>query len=175
MEGGYDTAYKGLEAILEQDVRSKNIGLVSPYDYGSLESWHAYVDLVCLNESAPDELKRNFNRAKNLSLYAWFVYDFHQVAEMDAISTLEMALKTRFEQESKKIPRGLKNLYNRAVEQGWIREQRGNDVRILADYRNDLAHGTTMLHDQSVRTLEVCAMYINQLYPIKNEVSDDER
>lgn len=167
-----DEGYKSFDAIPEQDVRSKNMGLVMPQIFGTLKTCHAYVDSVQLTHNAPEDVQRNFNRAKNLSLYAWYVYDFHQVAEMDAISTFEMALKNKFVQCETPAPQGLKNLYTRAVELNWISEHNGNDGRLLADYRNDLAHGTIMLHEQSVRTLAVCAMYINQLYPTTSEGSD---
>lgn len=169
-----DEGYKAFDAILKQDERSKNVGLVRPRDYGTLEGWHAYVDSVQLNHTTPDDVQRNFNRAKNLSLYAWYVYDFHQVAEMDAISTFEMALKKKFKQHNMPIPQGLNNLYCRAIEEGWISEHRENYGRFLAKYRNDLAHGTTVLHEQSVRTLEICALYINQLFVPSDKCSHDD-
>lgn len=92
-----DECYKAFEDIMVQDPRSATMGLmVEPYR--TMEAWYAYVDSTQLNSGVPVEVRRNFDRAKNLSLYAWYVYDFHQVAEMDAISTLEMALRKKFEQ-----------------------------------------------------------------------------
>ena len=167
-----DEGYKDYDAILDQDRRTRIVGLMMPSIFGTLGKWHEYVDSVQLNPSAPADVQRNFNRAKNLSLYAWYVYDFHQVAEMDAISTLEMALKQKFKECDVSSSQGLKNLLSKSVKLGWLSSELGMRGRAMADYRNCLAHGTTALHERSTRTLEVCAMCINELYTYERKASN---
>lgn len=48
-----------------------------------------------LNESVPHDVRVHFETAKNLYLYAWFVYRFFPVAEKHVLATLEFALRER--------------------------------------------------------------------------------
>lgn len=38
-------------------------------------------------------------------------------------------------------------------------------VKVLPDLRNDYAHGSKDLHNQSLRTVQIVSEIINQLYP----------
>lgn len=51
-----------------------------------------------LNESVPNDVRVHFETAKNLYLYAWFVYRFFPVAEKHVLATLEFALRERLAQ-----------------------------------------------------------------------------
>lgn len=62
----------------------------------SLEQQHAKISEYQLNTSVPDEIIISFETAKNLYLYAWFVFRFYPIAQQQALSTLEFALRTRF-------------------------------------------------------------------------------
>lgn len=81
-----------------------------------------------LAESVPHAIRVHFETAKNLYLYAWFVYRFYPVAEQHALSALEFALRERLTEvlpaaETKrwqKRPPGLKVLFKRAEEVGLI-------------------------------------------------------
>jgi hypothetical protein len=44
---------------------------------------------------APLDIRVHFETAKNLYLYAWFVFRFYPVAEQQALSTLEFGLRAR--------------------------------------------------------------------------------
>ena len=48
-----------------------------------------------LHRDVPTEVHVHFDTARNLYLYAWFVYRFHVVAEQHALASLEMALRLR--------------------------------------------------------------------------------
>lgn len=154
--------YKSFDEILVQDPRTANLGKVVEF-FGSLENWHAYIDRIQLNDVVDESVRRNFDRAKNLSLYAWYVYDFHQVAELDAMSTLEMALKKKLKEYRIEPGRGLNRIIKQIWEQRWISETDKIRVQALADWRNQLAHGTAALHENSANTLELCAEQINRL------------
>lgn len=48
-----------------------------------------------LNDAVPHDVRVHFETAKNLYLYAWFVYRFFPVAEKHVLATLEFALRER--------------------------------------------------------------------------------
>lgn len=56
---------------------------------------HADVASFVLNSTVPEAIAIHFETAKNLYLYAWFVYRFYPVAEQQALGTLEFALRER--------------------------------------------------------------------------------
>jgi hypothetical protein len=61
----------------------------------TLDDRHEAICEFVLNESAPHDVRVHFETAKNLYLYAWFVYRFFPVAEKHALATLEFALLER--------------------------------------------------------------------------------
>lgn len=56
---------------------------------------HADVSRFELTLAVPLDIRVHFETAKNLYLYAWFVYRFYPVAEQQALATLEFALRER--------------------------------------------------------------------------------
>lgn len=70
-----------------------------------------------LDTRVPHPIRIHFETAKNLYAYAWFVYRFYPVAEQQALTSLEFALRERLAVEvaqssrvGTRLPRGLKNL-----------------------------------------------------------------
>lgn len=61
----------------------------------TLEDQHAAVGSFLLNATVPERIAIHFETAKNLYLYAWFVFRFYPVAEQQAFATLEFALRER--------------------------------------------------------------------------------
>lgn len=61
----------------------------------TLEDRHQAINEFVLNESVPHDVLVHFETAKNLYLYAWFVYRFFPVAEKHVLATLEFALRER--------------------------------------------------------------------------------
>jgi hypothetical protein len=92
-----------------------------------------YEAIVCfiLNLDVPTEVAIHFETAKNLYLYAWFVYRFYSVAEQQALASLEFALRERLQDfvaaEMKKHPKaiepGLKKLLGHAIKGGFVRNE----------------------------------------------------
>lgn len=102
-----------------------------------IDDVHRVLAPIVLVDSVPIPVRQLFETAKNVSLYAWFVYRFHQVSEMVAYSALELALKTRYERENpvcepKPVPRGLKQLLKHAQQEKWIENSRFTLSRTLA-------------------------------------------
>ena len=204
---------KSLDEICEPDKRQKLfLGI-------SLNGNHAKLSRIKLNRRVPVEVRQLFETAKNLSLYSWFVYRFHQVSELTAYSALEMALRLRYEKEvGKKRRLTFRELLGYAQENNWIDNNRfsrpyqnetarrkaehekflevvlsgapdsGESIPIdppteqevlkarnepdmvsgivdsFAILRNELAHGSSTLHPNSIATLQVVAEVINQIY-----------
>ncbi len=120
---------KSLDEICEPDKRQKlSLGI-------SLNANHAKLSRIKLNRRVPVEVRQLFETAKNLSLYSWFVYRFHQVSGLTACSALEMALRLRYEKEvGKKRRVTLRELLRYAQENSWI-----DNNRFSRAYRNKTA------------------------------------
>ncbi len=85
-ESDVEDPLKHFSEIFEPDKRHRN----SPVD---IKSIHRILDGITLNNQVPNSVRQLFETAKNLSLYSWYVYRFHQVSETVAYSALELALK----------------------------------------------------------------------------------
>lgn len=201
---------KAFDEICCPDPRQKNFS-------GSLSERHRTLNEINLHPGVPVEVRQSFETAKNLCLYTWFVYRFHQVTELQAYVTLEMALRTKFisQYPREKVPT-LARLLKTAEEDRWINNERfpslmfrakrnawdrknfelarkhdfdlypemvcqePTDIEIaqaLAEIdivggiantanklRNNLAHGSTTLHPNSMSTLKIVSEVINQLF-----------
>lgn len=201
---------KALDEICSPDPRQKNFS-------GSLSDRHQILNEINLHQGVPVDVRQSFETAKNLCLYTWFVYRFHQVSELQAFVTLEMALRAKFTRQypDKKVPtlaillqmskdekwiinERFPSLVSRAERHAWERKnfeladehdfdtcpdmvcQEPTELEIaeaLADLdivrgitstanklRNNLAHGSTTLHPNSMSTLKIVSEVINQLF-----------
>lgn len=94
---------------------------------------------------------------------------------MKAYSTVESALRCKVG----KHKYGFKGMLNKAVKSGLVNDSGFKGLRNTAsssnDYslilvesipalRNELSHGSNMLHKNSLMTLEICCELINQLF-----------
>ena len=93
----------------------------------SLEMHHESINHYQLSDTVPDEIIIQFETAKNIYLYAWYVYRFFVVAEHQALTCLEMALRFRYADE---IPKSyysrskhpmLASLFRYAIDKNYIK------------------------------------------------------
>ncbi|AXW62554.1 hypothetical protein CJO94_12140 [Ralstonia solanacearum] len=84
-----------------------------------------------LRDEVPEPVRVHFETAKNLYAYAWFVYRFHAVAEQQALTSLEFALRVRLAEELRRaspkrtqLPRGLHKWLTVALQRGAISNDR---------------------------------------------------
>lgn len=95
----------------------------------ALRNRHAAIEALFLPEAVPEAVRVHFETAKNVWLYAWFVYRFHMVAVQYVLTTLEFAARTRYEQlgfvepAAERKP-GLRFLLKDAQERGLISNSR---------------------------------------------------
>jgi hypothetical protein len=104
--------------------RNRNTGTVSSR---AIEDQYEAVACFKLNETVPIDVVIHFETAKNLYLYAWFVFRFYPVSEQQALASLEFALRERFPEFVKANFRkrgfGLKKLLNHAIVNGHVRNE----------------------------------------------------
>ena len=212
------------ERVCEPDPRNTMLvridrtnGTCRPIELGD---HHELISGYALHAGVPQEILLQFETARNVYLYAWFVYRFYPVAEHQCLACLELALRERLNDEIRtgkikgKRP-ALRRLLKYAVENGLVRNEgfsawqnRGAinsrarvemeklreasertltewtideaDIQITAedldwDYvkmlpdllpmlRNDYAHGSTDLHNWSLRSFQIVSEIINQLW-----------
>ena len=88
----------------------------------SIEDRHALLAEITLKKSVPHEVRQLFETAKNISLYSWFVYRFHQASEMIAYSVLEMSLRLRYKSENPDSKKSimLYGLIEHAINEQWV-------------------------------------------------------
>ncbi|MGB9145645.1 MAG: hypothetical protein WCC14_07475 [Acidobacteriaceae bacterium] len=102
----------------------------------TLEQQHEELEEIRLHAGVPLHVRQLFETAKNLSLYSWFVYRFHQVAELMAYTTLERALRERFAHERgmevEKVRETLAPLMETATENGWLKSEHFSTTKNLA-------------------------------------------
>jgi hypothetical protein len=100
----------------------------------SLENQHARLAEITLKKSVPHEVRQLFETAKNISLYSWFVYRFHQASEMIAYSVLEMSLRLRYESENPKCKKSpmLYGLIEHAINQQWVSKENFPQLQLQA-------------------------------------------
>ena len=124
MTGEISDPLKPLSDVCRPDERQQFLGQ-------SLQNIHDDLSALTLHERVPAGVRQLFETAKNARLYTFFVYRFHQLAEMVAYQTLERALKERWNSEIAKLPSiddqsfkapGLRELLDIAVERGWLRK-----------------------------------------------------
>lgn len=187
----------------------------------SLAVHHAGVAAIQISSAVPEPVAIQFENARNLYLYAWYVYRFYMPATAAALAALEFGLRERLrttlpeKEQGKKLM--LKRLLRLAVDHGLVRnegfrrwhhaaqvsarerlslealkamidneldsmeyqipefpeilpeDQQWDLVGGLPDslpaIRNELAHGSSMLTNHVLGTIELVAEILNQLFP----------
>lgn len=73
--------------VLVPDKRNFNFGVTS------IEILYQEIQLFQLNPVVPDDIKIQFDTARNLYLHGFYVYRFYVIAQSQALSTLEFAIR----------------------------------------------------------------------------------
>jgi hypothetical protein len=178
--------FKSYDSLLDPDERN-SYWCIEDTSSGvtrslSLEDVYNSISEISLDAVIPEDIKSQFNVAKNVAAYSWFCYPFHQVCEMKVYATVECALKQRLGKEWP-FPKLIKKAINWGLitDKGFSHIAEPEDeasveyskslVEIMPELRNGLAHGGTTLHPGAVSTLKICADFINQLY--RNEINNE--
>lgn len=178
--------FKLLDNLEEPDERNFCWTVIDPFTgvcrSPTLDDIYNSVSEISLDGTVPEDVRSQFNVAKNIAVYTWYCYSFHQVCQMKAYSTVEFALKQRL---GKSVP--FPKLITKAINMGLIKDSGFSHLKkptneasldysrtlieIMPSLRNGLAHGSTTLRPGAVKTLRICAEFINQLY--RNKANDE--
>lgn len=95
-----------------------------------LDDQYQVISRFTLSLKVPEDIRISFETAKNLYLYSWFVYRFYPIAEQNALTTLELALRIKFPDYVEDYSRthknrkpGLKILLQHAANEKQIRNE----------------------------------------------------
>jgi hypothetical protein len=185
---------KRFTEIQEPDERQKAIAVINhvsgQYRPRTLRDIYDGAASMKLHSGVPEKIRSHFATAQNLLVYSWFFYPFNVTSQFLAFVTVEFALK---EILKPKKYLSFKQLLSQAVAQGLVkdegfshlREQQEIDEQMFQEtgmeqetvksyvetlietmpyLRNELAHGSQMLHPNGASSVRICAEFINQLF-----------
>jgi len=123
-------ALRDIGSVMQPDPRSTYFAVIEQGHSraATLQDQVNAVASYVLNSAVPESVRVHFETAKNLYVYAWYVYRFHAVAEQQALATLEFALRAQLillgavGRDNARVP-GLRKLLKEALARGLI----GND------------------------------------------------
>ncbi|WP_319525700.1 hypothetical protein [uncultured Desulfosarcina sp.] len=167
--------FKRLEELTKMDEKHQLMGAVCGY-VPDLKKMHKALSKETLNEEVPEEIRGQFNVAKNMALYTYFFYALAPEVHLKTYTIMEHALKLRANC-MKRL--GLRALLKKAVKNNWISDSGFRHLKnpseenewckallnILPDLRNSQAHGSNLLVDDFIHHIRCCADFINQLFP----------
>ncbi|MGV8825306.1 hypothetical protein [Methylibium petroleiphilum] len=86
-----------LEQLQQPDARMPHFAVWDGAAFRTITQEDRYESIaaLALDQAVPSDIRIHFDTARNVYLYAWFVYRFHVVAEQQVLATLELALRTR--------------------------------------------------------------------------------
>jgi hypothetical protein len=106
-------SFKPLAKVCTPDPRSgctdSRVDLPEEFAF-AIATHHAHIAQLQLLPEVPEAIQIQFATAKNLCLYAWFVYRFYPVAQHQALACLEYGLRARFPD---RLPKEYWNKYPR--------------------------------------------------------------
>ena len=167
--------FKSLDELTQMDEKHQLMGAVCG-SVPNINGMHEYLANEVLNDDVPDEIRGQFNVAKNMALYSYYFYALAPEVQLKTYTVIEHALRIRAKPQKRMM---LRALINHAVSQRWITDagfrhidtpNSGNEwcksmVATIPNLRNSKAHGSTMLVGDCLFHISSCADFINQLFP----------
>ena len=167
--------FKSLEKLTEMDEKHKLMGAICG-SVPSLEKMHKCLSQELLNNEVPDEIKGQFNVAKNMVLYSYYFYALAPEVHLKTYTVIEHALRLKVNPKKRMM---LKALIKHAVSQRWINDSGfrhienpspNNEwcksmVEVMPNLRNSKAHGSSMLVGDFLHHISSCADFVNRLFP----------
>ena len=150
---------------------------------------------IKLHDDVPDKIRSHFEMARNLLVYSWFHYPFHMAAWLYALISVEYALREKIGRSDMKFRDMLKRAVKEKwiAAQGFShiqtrienRKEFGEELfgpiegdmfknycdslcESIPDFRNELAHSSTILFPGTSQHVRICGELINQLFEKRN-------
>lgn len=167
-------AVKRLDELTKIDERHVLLGQMTGR-VPDLQKRHDIVSSIVMHAGVPEEVRGQFNVAKNMALYQYYFYALAPEVQLKTYTIIEYALKLK---DSPKPAHGLRKLVAKAVKEGWIsdagfrhiKEPQSHNpycaelVETLPKLRNEAAHGADSLTHDCLDHLVKCADFVNQLF-----------
>ncbi len=109
--------FKTLHELLKIDNKHLLMGKVCG-SIPTIEGLHEHLSNEILNEEVPDEIKGQFNIARNMALYSFYFYALAPEVQLKTYTIIEQALKLKAGNRAK--PLMLKGLIKLAIKESWI-------------------------------------------------------
>ena len=169
---------KSLEVLTKMDEKHRLMGAVCGA-VPDLEKMHQLLSQERLNDQVPEEIKGQFNVARNMALYTYFFYALAPEVHLKTYTLIEHALKLKLKPTKYLM---LAKLLRIALDKEWISDagfrhienpSKNNPwcqamLKGIPDLRNSQAHGSSMLIGDCIQHIAICADFINQLFPGKS-------
>ncbi len=141
----------------------------------TLEILYEAISEIEVSENAPEEIRSEFNVARNLAIYTWYSYSLDPMVQLKTYMLIERSLKLKYQDEKSSF----KKLVKKAVSDGLVRDidfehvqiehpedtkYVENMVDVLPRLRNVSAHGHSFLVQRATQSLRVCRDWINQIF-----------
>lgn len=172
-------SFKSLDEICSPDPRQQGIVVM---DHGrghrpiQLQDLYNEVAAIFLEGDPPESVAREFDKARNLLVYGWFVYEFGMPAMLQAHGTLELALREKFKAEN--IPLdgrpGLSWFLKQAIERKWIKDGDFPHVVRNAERRREMMEGWPFSNEPDPfdpTATEYCEILSRSLPKIRNHLA----
>lgn len=174
--------FKELSKLTEIDSRHLAFAKVTG-NLPDLEKIHQLLSKETLNPEVPEDIQSQFNVARNMAIYSYFLYSLAPEVQHKTYTVIEFALRIKSEQhqiqKKSSKPMMLRQLLKLALKKGWINDKGFRHVKNPSDsnqwckdmvdtipnLRNSQAHGTHLLVPDFYHHIRVCADFINQLFP----------
>ena len=165
---------KSLEELTKMDEKHRLMGGICG-SVPDLEGMHKYLSNEILNSAVPDEIKSQFNVAKNMALYSYFFYALAPEVHLKTYTIIEYALRLKANSTKRLM---LKSLVKLAIKENWIADAGFRHiknpspdnkwcksmVKTIPSLRNSQAHGSNKLVGDCLHHISVCADFVNQLF-----------
>ncbi|MCI0662553.1 MAG: hypothetical protein L0220_15915 [Acidobacteria bacterium] len=128
---------KHIDDVCKPDIRQQylfildeDLGQVRPM---KVEDYHKAASRIRLHDGVPEDVRNHFATAQNLVVYSWFYYPFNVSAELQALASVEFALKIKANARIplEGSPPGLKKLLERAIKEGWISDDNFSEIHAM--------------------------------------------
>jgi hypothetical protein len=160
----------------------------------TIDDLYREVESIRLHDRVPETVRSHFETARNLAVYAWYFYPFNMTAQLAAYTTIEYALRSKTADKKTKFKHLLIKAVNAgwicdsgfSIPRQHAASLRARNLLLPPEYkqpepslfreycdvlsetipflRNELAHGSNMLHSGGTGAVRLSAELINQLF-----------
>ena len=145
------------------------------------EDQYEAVASFVLNAAVPESVAIHFETAKNLYLYAWFVFRFYPLAEQQTLGSLEFALRERqpefvkdyIQQNRRGQEPGLGALLKNAIKEGLVRNEAFNARERWAQRRARARHSYEQIEKMSKEGITQMVVDDSGVIPTAEDLNHD--